>query len=280
MDASSNEQQKESTEPVSYSPRRLAVGYYCGTLAKHSRTDGGQPESPGLIYGNQIDKVIAMFYMSGAYPSPGSNGIDELEYVVVNTPPTVPGIPILSTDVRGQFHINGIDFIVGGKTDLTFDSLVVEIKTGVDKEWHLIQALCYATILDRPCRILYATRKHHKTVEPDRRKLEDIIWQSYVNEQNASAAKCEHCSTCPVKLGCPVWNEYNSLARVLLGLQEAKKDEQISAADRKELEKTYGDVRALALKYLEEGQTYKADLGTVSVTNGKLYVRSKFELKD
>lgn len=272
---------KETEQAViSYSPRRLAVGYYCGALAAHSRTDGGQPETPGLIYGNFIDKAIAMFFMTGAHLSPESQGYGELEYTIYNTPPVKQGERVSSTSVRGTYTINGKEFVVGGKTDLTFDELVIEVKTGVDKEWHLIQALSYATILQRPCRILYVTRKHHKTVEPNVDELKRIIWEAYLNEQARSESKCEHCATCPIRKGCSVWSQYSPLARTLVGLQECKSLPDISDKDKKELEMLYKKLRPLATTYLDNDCTYRVDRGSVTITNGKLYVRSNPDKDD
>lgn len=202
---------------VSYSPRRLAKSFYCGAGGYHDRYSPGAPTTGGMEFGLKVDKNISAFVNDKLQ----ANGVSrELEYYLFNTPKLTPEAQA-GVELIHQFEIPNTNFTVllMGIADVIYESRVVEIKTGKAKDWHRIQALCYACITNKPCQIIYVTRGFSVFVEPDWEELLRIVRTSLDNEVGKAYQKCEHCAFCGIKPMCSEFNSNNDYIRVLCSLR-------------------------------------------------------------
>jgi len=239
-------------DTIQYSPRRISTAFYCGSLAIHGRNRGGIPSNRGLEIGGSIDQTVYDFFKHGTY-----RNCKELNYTIMNTPPKYEADPSKPIDFTIKTDI-GI-FRIGGFTDVTFRKVVIEIKTGEQKKWHEIQALCYAVAEDKPCRILYVSRDYFVTVQPDRDKLRAILIQAWKNEEISLVEKCEHCQNCPIRANCTVWNNRHAAARVLVGLKELIDSGMIPSEDIDHVSVINSYMKQLAGKILEPDIGYQVD---------------------
>lgn len=261
---------EETKKPISYSPSRLSQAFYCGKLAAHSRTKGGNPETYGVRFGSAVDEVIENFYKENIYvPS------EELHYALLVTPPKTE-----TTQAQEAFEFEfgeGENRVsIRGYIDLTFDEFVVEIKTGEAKDWHKIQALIYAIVKKRPVRIVYVTQRFHITVQPDEDRLREIIQIAIDNEKNQYVSRNEHCAYCALKSDCEAWNKQSALARVLIGLKEILNEEDWLTDDIKKVEKMFNECKDLSKVYMSPLFRYASDGHTVSAkedSRGRYSVR-------
>ena len=250
----------ERSKPISFSPRRLAVSFYCGLSGKHARHRPGTPASPGLSYGTAADNNIHKFYS-------GENDYelnDELEYMIYTAPAADSAVS--DEKVTEIYEVDGEKYIISGFTDVTFDAEVVEVKTGKQQAWHTIQALCYATIKNRPCRLTYITKRYSIVIQPDIERLKNIIRIAIHNERIDSTGKNEMCQYCTLKQSCIQWNEHSAHVDTIVSLKRLLENNKLIADDRKMLQKQYNELRLILIKYLTVDTTYVSNEYSLSVS--------------
>jgi len=240
---------------ITYSPTRIAAAYYCGILARHKRLGGGSISNYGIRFGSRIDRCIYLFYKFGIYTP-----IPELDYVILNSP-SVPYDKVEPAEkISFTVGIGSKKFKISGITDLTFPDVVIEIKTGIPRDWHKLQALCYAIAKNRPCRIYYVTKEVFIQVEPNIDELKKAILDAYHNEISGKHSRTVFCKTCLLKEGCPSWEEYSPHLRVIAGLKEIYDScDDIQKDVKKELKNAYLSVRRKVINLIDMDKAYTVD---------------------
>lgn len=261
---------------IEFSPRRLAVSYYCGALGKHLRNRNGIPRNPGLEHGSDVDRVIELFYTKGIYVP----GYPELDYVISFAPPR-KGVQAAKTTTVTR-EVNGKTYTVSGKSDLDFPDMGVEIKTGKAKAWHHIQALTYAISEGKPFKVMYVSTQYSDTIEPDEESFAKILERAWENELSEHREKNEHCSQCPIRVRCPVWQHDHGLARVVASMKDVLESDVLTESQRGYFEKMYNYTRFLARQHLEVDKGYHTGDYTITPyhgVKGKERDESKIEKK-
>ena len=254
---------ERSNNLISFSPRRLASSFYCGVLGNHLRFRPGTPKTFGLQYGTDADANIHKFYSKNK----DYEFNDELEYIIKIAPPSSTAVP--DEKVTQIFNIDGSDYILSGFTDVTFDEEILEVKTGKQQAWHTIQALSYAVIKNRPCRVVYITRQYSIVIQPELKRLEDIIRIAIHNENTGFTSKNEMCQYCTLKQSCIQWNEHSPYVDVLVSAKRLLDTENLLTEDRTAIRKYYNTLRGMLGKYLTINTSYVSNEYSISVSNTK-----------
>jgi len=255
---------------VSYSPRRLSKGYYCGKAAYHDRFRPDAPNSLGLTFGSNVDTDIANIIKGepivSEYMSPA------VEYFIMNTP-AIDENTSADGDSIIELEIDKQPIRIAGYYDVKFKEKVVEVKTGKQKIWHEIQALCYAVSFNLPCQIIYVTRGYSVYVQPDKDKLIDIVKTAIKNELSDNTSRNEHCDFCQLKMSCPQWDKESSIFRVLVGYHELLDSPDIDEKGKFAIQYLFEHTESIIKKYLIPGTSHNIDNYKVRV-NGRDKVSS------
>lgn len=242
---------------ISYSPRRLAKAYYCGKSAYHDRFSPGSPVTKGIEYGSAIDSQISKLVSGQEYTYS-----KEIEFYVLNTPSLTDDVKA-SQDSKLKIALpksgETITIQLEGLCDVLYPELVVEVKTGKQKKWHEIQALCYAIAFKRTCQIIYVTRGYSIFVEPDENKLLEILNKAIENEISSQTSRNEFCEHCTLKKACFEWNTESSYIKAMAMLKQYSMLENLDKEEEKEIKDCISKLSKYAHKYINTGESHKIE---------------------
>jgi hypothetical protein len=250
--------QLENEEKViTYSPRRLAKAFYCGKSAYHDRFSPGSPLTKGIEYGSTIDSEISKLISRKQYKYS-----KEIEFYVLNTPSLTDDVkPSQESKSKIELTVLGekVTVLLEGLCDVLYPNLVVEVKTGKQKKWHEIQALCYAVAFKRTCQIIYVTRGYSIFVEPDEEKLKEILLKGINNELTEQTSRNEFCEHCVLKKGCFEWDTRSSYVKAMGMLKQYLITENIDEQEEKEIKESITKLSKYAQKYMSIGESYRVE---------------------
>jgi hypothetical protein len=242
---------------ITYSPRRLAKAFYCGKSAYHDRFSPGSPLTKGIEYGSAIDSEISKLVSGKEYKYS-----KEIEFYVLNTPSLTDDVkPSQESKSNIELTVFGekVTVLLEGLCDVLYPNLVVEVKTGKQKKWHEIQALCYAVAFKRICQVIYVTRGYSIFVEPDEEKLKEILLKAIDNEVIEQTSRNEFCEHCVLKKGCFEWDTRSGYIKAMGMLKQYLTTENLDKQEEKDVKECIAKLSKYAHKYINAGESYRVE---------------------
>lgn len=252
--------------------KRLSAGRYafalrCGRLAKKLQEGLKIKSNKWIELGKELHDELRD-WSSGKSDFP-----EKLKHVEHLFPPqdkvSVDAERALRWPAEGNFEDLPV-YLLGFADVPTVDLEVLDLKTGLEKEWHEDQLAFYKYLFrmihgeEYKTTAVYSKGKGYKKEFTKDCTKEDIKF-AWANLMAGEPKKSELCANCDIKSSCPLWNKKTDLTKTLL--------EETAILKRQEVKV---DLLRQEAGFIEEA-TYKhsdiADAGSVTV---KKALKKKF----